>query len=541
MSVPGLITLVDGGITGDAPWWQLNNPNAYYFEGDHKRTYVTWQQKQEGSSLYRTMVCAYDHETGEVLGPVTVFNHGSDADNHGVGAIWVDPDGYIWVFGGSHNTYGKYSRTVWPEDIEDWKDPPYTWHSAATYPNLLMIGNYLYVFFRGGNDLVFRKIDYRTPSQENWSTTKTIVDCGSGYLAYIGHAVVDALGTIHLQWTIFEQAPYKRLNIYYLMSEDGGDTWKKRDGTVVTLPLKQHEGDLVFDSQGVMTSAYRIVVDPDGEPTLYFAYDPAGTGYWPYYPYYARFIDGAWKSFKFPDEGGSPGSTAFYSLSVDDYDILRGSSTEGLRKYVSRKGLNSTDCIVKERIISESTMSPKRVENSDGDTAKFVLLQGPKEDYSIYLYGNYHPTHIQDPVKTLIDLLRDNIEVYDDQVQLIPVLVSERMKGRSAFKDYNVQVSVESLRGDADVFDMGAHSLENVMWAEITVSILDRRNAGYTPERVKWDTVQEIDRLLYASLIDPSTEIKYCLLHGWGDDDRPEDKILRKRCVVELTWYKDRS
>jgi hypothetical protein len=74
----------------------------------------------------------------------------------------------------------------------------------------------------------------------------------------------------------------------------------------------------------------------------------------------------------------------------------------------------------------------------------------------------------------------------------------------------------------------------------VNVWVLQRRKVGYTPERVRWDLIQQIDDVLFREMFDPSSDLKYEVLTGWSEHDEPEDNLLRSEVLVAIYYEKMR-
>jgi hypothetical protein len=88
--------------------------------------------------------------------------------------------------------------------------------------------------------------------------------------------------------------------------------------------------------------------------------------------------------------------------------------------------------------------------------------------------------------------------------------------------------------------DLGALHREYVGIYAVNVWVLQKRNAGYTPERVRWDLTQMIDDVLLREMFDTFSDVKYEVLTGWSERDEPEDKLLRSEILVAIYYEKER-
>ena len=94
--------------------------------------------------------------------------------------------------------------------------------------------------------------------------------------------------------------------------------------------------------------------------------------------------------------------------------------------------------------------------------------------------------------------------------------------------------------GTSPITSAGALHREYVGVYAVNIWVLQRRNAGYTPDRVRWDLTQQIDDVLFREMFDPSSDVKYEVLTGWSERDEPSDKLLRSEVLVTMYYEKAR-
>jgi len=96
---------------------------AMYFQGKHRRTYVTYMDHDFGARI-----TYYDHDVKRWAEIVRVDDCIAETgwckglkDGHNVPNLWVSRSGTIHLIYGSHGTPFKYARSERPEDISRWK------------------------------------------------------------------------------------------------------------------------------------------------------------------------------------------------------------------------------------------------------------------------------------------------------------------------------------------------------------------------------------------------------------------------------------
>jgi len=149
---------------------------------------------------------------------------------------------------------------------------------------------------------------------------------------------------------------------------------------------------------------------------------------------------------------------------------------------------------------------------------------------------------MEDPKETIVKLLKDELLVFDDLGQAISGLVSGAWYDKDLFDGgHGWQVSIgPNVDTDARILDLGALHREYVGVYAVNVWVLQKRNVGYTPERVRWDLTQLIDDVLFREMFDPSSDVKYGALTGWSERDEPEDKLLRSEILLAVYYEKMR-
>ena len=150
---------------------------------------------------------------------------------------------------------------------------------------------------------------------------------------------------------------------------------------------------------------------------------------------------------------------------------------------------------------------------------------------------------VVNPKELLVGLLQGNIHVYeDDDSTEVSGVVSAAWYDAEIFKDHGWQVSVgPTLVTVAEVMDLGAHHKDYDEAVKVTVWVLDKRGVNYTPERLRFDLIHEIDRVLFKVVNDPDPTIDHVNVSGWVDRDEPENGILRSDLTVVVEYQKTRQ
>ena len=146
-------------------------------------------------------------------------------------AVALDQQGYLHLaWSGGDSIY--YSRAYAPEAMtpQAWSEPiAFTLYVAAFEPAIVAAGNHLYLLWtEAGNGLVLaRSMD----GGRRWNSPQTIFAApGAQELARWGRLAVDDAGRLHVTLSLVRSsdvvaARRDPIYLYYLRSEDGGDTW----------------------------------------------------------------------------------------------------------------------------------------------------------------------------------------------------------------------------------------------------------------------------------------------------------------------------
>ncbi|GEM_PF-4778247 len=161
----------------------------------------------------------------------------------------------------------------------------------------------------------------------------------------------------------------------------------------------------------------------------------------------------------------------------------------------------------------------------------------------------HSPTTIEaswsiDPKKLIVNLLsdpEDGVKVYDDEGKPIPGRISAAWPDEHIFKEADWQITVGPVAGArATVLDIGARHKAIREHIQLSIWVLRKREANYTPERLRRDLIQEVERILFKAINNPGGGIEHINLSGWIDRDEPERRILRSILTVQVEYEKER-
>ena len=149
---------------------------------------------------------------------------------------------------------------------------------------------------------------------------------------------------------------------------------------------------------------------------------------------------------------------------------------------------------------------------------------------------------LTNPKELLVGLLQGNIKVYEDDGSTeVSGVVSAAWYDADVFRDHGWQATVgPTVDAAARVMDLGARHKDYDEVVQVTVWVLEKGGVNYTPERLRFDLVHEIDRILLKAVNDPAETVKHVNVSGWADRDEPENRILRSDLTVAVEYEKAR-
>jgi hypothetical protein len=292
-------------ITDNGAWTWYGNPDAVYYEGKYKKTYVGWISNNAAIS-----VGTYDHETGDIA--TKVIRTGYQNDDHCHPSLSMRPDGRLMVFFSGHDgaTMSLYISTN-PEDISAF-DAEIKVAPGVTYcyPNPMWLSDEgdsgrIYLFYRSmGLKPCFT---YSDDWGKTWAPTKNYYNNpDSTPKSYVNYCC-NGKDEIHIVIEKGHRAGYWPL--YYLKYKNGA--FYKLDGTLLAtmdqLPIPNTKLDTVHSPQSTAQShgsAWDIALDNTGKPVV--VYDQFKDGANHLY-FYFRWTGTTWFKKQLVNSGGSMG------------------------------------------------------------------------------------------------------------------------------------------------------------------------------------------------------------------------------------------
>jgi hypothetical protein len=247
-----------------------HSPFAWYAPAVNK-TFFCYGGTDASNSTLLHMVSYYDHATGKVARPTLLLDKKTD-DAHDNPVINLDDQGYLWIFSSSHGR-GRpsyISRSVKPYDIDQFQ---LMWTGNYSYPQPMYYPGKGFLFIhtwyvKGRGDYMMTS----NPEGTVWSERKQ-----TSYFEE-GHYQISAAWKNRKTGVAFNMHPKGkglnyRTNLYYMESDDFGETWKSAKGETLATPLTNKVNAaqvLEYQSKGRNVYLSDIQFDSAGRPIILF-------------------------------------------------------------------------------------------------------------------------------------------------------------------------------------------------------------------------------------------------------------------------------
>lgn len=209
---------------------------------------------------------------------------GNIRDAHNSISIMTDGEGYLHISWDHHGHPLHYTRTIRPGSLELMEAQIMTGMNEmkVTYPEFYRLpnGDILFLYRDGGSgngNLVLNRYDCRL---KKWDRINNNLLDGEGKRNAYWQAFVDIKGTFHISW-VWRESPDVASNhdMCYAKSNDGGNTWKRSDGKVYTLPINAVNAEYihVIPQENELINSTSMTADEKGRPFIATYWRPAGT------------------------------------------------------------------------------------------------------------------------------------------------------------------------------------------------------------------------------------------------------------------------
>ena len=265
---------------GDA--WAANSVNAAVFRNDPVTTHGDLQYAAYYNADGRVVLAARRIGDTKWDTKVTALT-GDIKDAHNVISIIADGEGVLHVAWDHHNHPLRYARGTSPGSLELTGKMPMTGRneSKVTYPQFFLLpdGNLIFLYREGESgqgNLALNRYDTKT---RTWSQVQSNLISGENQRNAYPQACVDGKGGIHVSW-VWRETPDVATNhdLCYAMSDDGGVTWKKSDGTAYALPITAATAEVVsaIPQKHELINQTSMCTDGEGRPVIATYFRPPG-------------------------------------------------------------------------------------------------------------------------------------------------------------------------------------------------------------------------------------------------------------------------
>jgi hypothetical protein len=211
------------------------------------------------------MISYYDHNTNKLARPVMIQEKGT-ADAHHNPVLSIDAQGHLWVFASAHGGKdGFLWKSTQPYAIEEFE---LVMQKEFTYPqpNYIPEKGFVFLFtkYTGGRELYVN----HSADGYTWGEDTKIAGFGGHY------QVTEQIG--HRQGTAFNWHPPQgglnaRTNLYYMQTNDLGQSWTTVDGKALAIPLDNPKNPALvhdYQAEGLLVYMKDLIYDENQNPII---------------------------------------------------------------------------------------------------------------------------------------------------------------------------------------------------------------------------------------------------------------------------------
>ena len=254
---------------GMATYPQQHIPIAWY-SAEANKTFFCYGGTAEGKNELLHLVSYYDHATGRVPRPVILLDK-QTSDAHDNPVLALDEEGYIWIFSNAHGTSrpAYIHRGKRPYSVDDFdliEETNFSYSEPWLIPGKGFL--FLHTLYRDGGRSLFWKT---SKDGVRWSEPALLARMDQGHYQ-ISWRDGERLGTAFN----YHPAPVglnARTNLYYVQTDDFGQTWRTASGEPVATPLTSPDSPALvrdFASEGELVYLKDMQFDARGRPVIVF-------------------------------------------------------------------------------------------------------------------------------------------------------------------------------------------------------------------------------------------------------------------------------
>jgi len=244
-------------------------PLAVYVPAVEKTFFVYGGTPAPDQRRLLAMLSYYDHRTGQVPRPVVVHEKHSVDDPHDNPSLQIDGEGRLWVFVSGRGTLrpGLVYRSRLPYDIHTLEQHG---DSEFTYPQPWWVKDrgfmLLFTKYTKGRELYWRTSD---PAGTNWTEDRKLAGMGGHYQVSMEHQgrVITAFN-MHPGGNVDQ-----RTNLYFVQTDDRGQTWRTADGSVIQTPITDPSSPALvrnYRAEQRLVYVKDIGLDAQGHPVILY-------------------------------------------------------------------------------------------------------------------------------------------------------------------------------------------------------------------------------------------------------------------------------
>ncbi|MGD2176045.1 MAG: BNR-4 repeat-containing protein [Candidatus Brocadiaceae bacterium] len=229
------------------------------------------------NELTHVLSC-FDHREKTVSRPRVLLNK-QTGDAHDVPAMTIDSEGHIWVFSNSHGQARPswVHRSVQPYDLEEFEllaDFNFSYSQPWWLEGRGLL--FLHTHYVSDERGPVRQLCWMTTSEgRSWTPRRPLALFGRGHYQVSwrrGGSVATAFN--------YHPEPVglnARTNLYYLETDDVGETWRTAGGRTVSTPLEHRDNPALvrdWQSEGLLVYLKTLQFDRRGRPVVLFITSP---------------------------------------------------------------------------------------------------------------------------------------------------------------------------------------------------------------------------------------------------------------------------
>ncbi len=253
--------------SGGLGTYTANHVPMAIYAPEVKKTFFTYGGTTAKNEKHLLIIVSYfDHKKGVVPKPVIVYDKAGVDDPHDNASISIDTEGYLWVFVSGRNTRrpGIIFKSTVPYSIESFEQIR---EGEMTYPQPWWTGQngflYLFTKYTKGRELYWST----SADGKTWAPDQKLAGMGGHYqTTNVRNGKLVSAFNYHPGGNVD-----KRTNLYVVMTDDNGKTWKTADGKVLQTPFTDtHCAALVRDYEAEKKLVYinDVNFDEAGNPIV---------------------------------------------------------------------------------------------------------------------------------------------------------------------------------------------------------------------------------------------------------------------------------